>query len=134
MIRGDPYPDCQRSYLGETMPFPSMPKDLNYIGREMIENIEYDYWMQDIGTNRIHVYMTLDHFPFRVTNEQVLESESVPLMTYDWKKLKVVNTQTAESQFDSSNFEIPSPYHWRSCSRYIGGFPYLHLFHTFFRF
>lgn len=129
MVRGGTYPDCQRSYLGESMPLPVMPKDLKYMRTELVDDIMCDYWMQDIGTNRVHVYMrSEDKLPYRVTNEQVLDEESVPLMTYDWLDLKI------DQGLSEKDFDIPEPYHWRSCTRYIGGFPYLHIFHTMFRF
>lgn len=130
MVRDGAYPDCQRSYLGESMPLPVMPEELKFIETQLVDDVMCDYWMQDIGTNRVHVYMrSEDKLPYRVTNEQVLdeEEESVPLMTYDWKDVVV-------GKPEDTDFDIPQPYHWRSCTRYIGGFPYLHIFHTFFRF
>jgi hypothetical protein len=130
MIRGGTYPDCQRSYLSEDMPLPTMPKSLMFVKTEIMDGVLTDYWLQDLDTNRVHVYVrSHDGLPYRVTNEQVLEKEkeSVPLMTYEWKDVVV-------DKPNEHDFELPSPYHWRSCSRYIGGYPYLHIFHTFFRF
>jgi hypothetical protein len=142
MVRGDPYPECVRSYLGEKMPAPDLPASAVHVGTEDIDGVACDHWVDDLGTNRIHIYMAPspankgnERVPRRLTDEQVLDGESVPLMTYDWKDLVVGpiadNNGAAATQ---TWFDIPQPYDWRSCSRYLGGFPYLHIFHHYLRF
>ena len=111
-------------------------------GTEDIDGVACDHWVDDLGANRIHIYMAPspankgnERVPRRLTDEQVLDGESVPLMTYDWKDLVVGpiadNNGAAATQ---TWFDIPQPYDWRSCSRYLGGFPYLHIFHHYLRF
>ena len=149
MVRGEPYPECVRSYLGETMPEPLLPISAVRVGTETIDGIECEHWVEDLGTNRVHIYMAPapggeGHvYPRRLTDEQVLESESVPLMTYDWKNLVVgslpsdteANGDESDAELTQSTwYDIPEPYDWRSCSRFLGGFPYLHIFHHYVRF
>jgi hypothetical protein len=48
------------------------------------------------------------------------------LMTYEFSTIVI------EAQ-DASLFAVPAPWTHKSCERYIGGFPYLHLFHYYLR-
>ena len=145
MVRGDPYPECQRSYLSEAMPPPTLPKSLAFSGVEEVPGLgSCEHWVDDQGSNRVHVYVPADgrggeaRWPARLLDEQVLDGESVPLMTYDLKDLAVGPPEPALSspRDDPSKglFGIPAPYDWRSCGRNIGGFPYLHIFHHYLRF
>jgi hypothetical protein len=139
MVRGGEYAECQRSYLGEAMPAPVLPSSMEFVGEEPSApefsgySQRWEHWMSDLGTNRIHVFVATvqgQRWPVRVTDEQVLDGESVPLMTYDFKDLRI-GPPDAKSP---DTFGIPKPYDYRSCSRNIGGFPYLHLFHHYLRF
>lgn len=129
MIRSGPYPECQRAYLGEVMPLPTLPSSITFQGLEILEGESCEHWMEDLGSNRHHFYFSAKtRLPLRVTDEQVFDGESVPLMTYEFKALKVGPLR------DSRAFDLPEPYHFRACQRNIGGFPYLHIFHHYLRF
>jgi len=219
MVRGLPYPECQRAYLGEALPPPRLPDGFVFAGREVfVPGLgPCDHWVHDIGTNRVHVwvrehdgggawpvrvgprarslslslwclaYFHVHHLRVcarvvrallfvlippqlmlvcvaavcsfsvqaRVTDEQVMDGESVPLMTYDWRNLRVggaaaaaweaspIAAHKAAAHGDrkapmgeqlGGTFGIPEPHDWRSCARNIGGFPYLHIFHHYVRF
>jgi hypothetical protein len=151
MVRGGQYSECQRAYLGETMPLPQLPASLVFVdSKDVIDGASCDHWVDDLGTNRVHVWAcpAIDSgggdngeskssgllWPRRVLDEQVEPSgTSVPLMTYDLTKLRV-NAAAAPRLDTPGTFDIPPPYGWRSCARNIGGFPYLHVFHHFLRF
>mmetsp|Transcript_62229 Transcript_62229/g.140742 ORF Transcript_62229/g.140742 Transcript_62229/m.140742 type:complete len:241 (-) Transcript_62229:167-889(-) len=145
MVRGGRYAECQRSYLGETMPPPVLPHGLEFVGFETVEGFETEHWMEDFGVSRVHVYIKIrseaedrSRWPWRVTDEQVLEGVSVPLMTTEWKDFTVLSSLTDQSAPSSEDwaklFDIPEPYDYRSCTRNIGGFPYMHIFHHYLRF
>lgn len=129
MIRGGKYPTCERAYLGETMPLPTLPETSTFQGYETVEGVRCEHWMDDVVTNRVHIYVEAEgqRLPRRLTDEAVMDGESVPLMTYDWHDLKV-------QEPSSSIFDLPEPYTHKSCTRQIGGFPYLHAFHWYLRF
>ena len=136
MVRGGEYAECQRSYLGETMPPPVLPASLKYAGLDDLEGIgQCEHWIEELGISRVHVWVSLlgeTRVPVRLTDEQVLSGESVPLMTYDWKDVKI--GPPAASSSAPNTFSVPEPWGWRTCSRNIGGFPYLHIFHHYLRF
>jgi hypothetical protein len=72
MIRDGTYAECQRSYLGETMPPPVLPSTMAFQGIEEVEGRAREHWMDDLGVNRIHVFVNADdRLPWRVTDEQV---------------------------------------------------------------
>ena len=197
MIRGPPYPECVRSYLGERMPPPVFPDPFELVGSDDIDGAACEHWVDDLGVNRVHLWMCPAlpgsggaeglMVPRRLTDEQVVDGveESIPLMTYDWLDLKlgpladlehhpslikraaaggaaaeVAADALAEATTDAEKkeaedaaalakantdaqylpleepqawFDIPRPYGWRSCTRFLGGYPYLHLFHHYFR-
>ena len=90
--------------------------------------------MDDVGSNRVHIYLAIkrvgadfQRIPKRVTDEAVMDGESVALMTYDWTN--VVVGMPAETIF-----QLPDGHTHKSCERYVGGFPYLHVFHFYYRF
>jgi hypothetical protein len=153
MVRGGEYPECQRAYLGETMPPPRLPTSLVFVsGGDVIDGAACEHWVDDLGLNRVHVWAcpAIDGgeggesgesklssgslWPRRVLDEQVDPGGvSVPLMTYDFTQLRV-NAAAAQVLDAPSTFDVPPPYGWRSCARNIGGFPYLHVFHHYVRF
>jgi hypothetical protein len=73
MVRGGAYAECQRAYLGETMPAPALPRALTFEGLETVEGVPCEHWMEDLGTNRLHFYFeaAAPRLPRRVTDEQV---------------------------------------------------------------
>lgn len=139
MVRLPPINDCKRSYLGEVMPFPDIP-DAEFEGTESIEGVPCNHYIHEDYDTRVHIYMAVDNgSPVRLVQESVTESDVdvssdgsseliiTPLLTYDYSDV------TLEAP-DSSFFELPEPYTHKGCTRHVGGFPYLHVFHYFVRF
>lgn len=157
MVRGGEYPECQRAYLGETMPPASLPSSFAFVSdNDVIDGARCEHWVDDLGTNRVHVWACpaadSEHkggesgeandaplvsgalWPRRVLDEHVEASGvSTPLMTYDWTALRVGDAASTTLGAPET-FSVPPPYGWRECNRNIGGFPYLHVFHHYVRF
>lgn len=128
MIRFPPINDCKRSYLGEIMPFPDIPNSF-YVGIEVVNGVKCDYFLHEDYNSRIHIYMTpgLVKMPVRLIQEDFENGVSTPLLTYDYSNVNI-------GPPDNSLFELPNGFEHSSCSRHVGGFPYLHIFHYFVKF
>jgi len=134
MIRLPPINDCKRAYLGEIMPFPDIP-DSKYIGLEVIDDIECNYFIFNEYETRIHIYMNkYDNSPVRLIQEDIADQLSIPVLTYDYSDIELGPPD--ESLFDLSSLSSTSSssYEHKSCVKHSGGFPYLHIFHYFIRF
>ena len=136
MIRLPPINDCKRAYLGEVMPFPDIP-DSKFIGIEVINDIECNYFIFNEYETRIHIYMNkYDNSPVRLIQEDIVDQLSIPVLTYDYSDIELGPPD--ESWFDltslSSSSISSSSYEHKSCVKHSGGFPYLHIFHYFIRF
>ena len=61
-VRGEPYPDCKRSYLGEAMPMPAYPSTAALAEADVdIDGSRHERWLVDIpGAERTHVYVRAD--------------------------------------------------------------------------
>ena len=128
MIKSGEFAECQRSYLGETMPFPELPTSATYVGEEMVLGQQCEHRVEDLGVERVHIYQTVHgKVPIRLTDESFEDGNATPLMTYDFKNI-VLGEQRANT------FELPKPYTHKKCTRHIGGWPYLHVFHYYLRF
>lgn len=130
MIRLPPIDDCKRSYLGEKMPFPEIPEDSEYIGKERINDIECHHFIHQEYDIRVHIYFAVeDNAPVMLLQEQVDDEKGIsqPLLSY-------IYTDVYIGQPDETWFELESPYDHKSCERFVGGFPYLHIFHYFVKF
>ncbi|CAM9450145.1 unnamed protein product, partial [Chrysoparadoxa australica] len=126
MIQGGDFPVCRRSYLGEEMPLPEFPSQAVFQGTEDIDGSLCHHWLIEHGPSRVHVYSEVDtKLPRRVTDEVTIAVE--PLMTYDFYNLSVGAAKPEA-------FELPHPYTHEDCGFVVSGFPYLHLFHHYFRF
>ena len=127
MIRAPPINDCKRSYLGEIMPYPSIPTS-KFIRVETVNGKECNYFLHEDYDTRIHIYMdSKTGAPHRLIQESTENEESIPLLTYDYSDV-LLGAQNVDV------FEIPSPYQHATCDRHVGGFPYQHIFHHFVRF
>lgn len=138
MVRLPPINDCKREYLGEVMPFPDIP-DADYVGTSVIEGIPCNHYIHDDYDTRVHIYMAVGNgAPVRLVQESLSDQSAVnveggsegtytPLLTYDYSDVVLEAP-------DSSLFELPEPYTHKACTRHVGGFPYLHVFHYFVRF
>mmetsp|Transcript_14216 Transcript_14216/g.23661 ORF Transcript_14216/g.23661 Transcript_14216/m.23661 type:complete len:223 (-) Transcript_14216:119-787(-) len=129
MVRLPPINDCKRSYLGEVMPFPDISHS-EYIGIESIDGVDCRYFVHEDYDTRIHIYLSTDTGgPVRLVQEEVDVDNGVSTvqLTYDYSDVVV-------GAPDESWFDIPEPYTHDTCTRHVGGFPYLHIFHYFVRF
>jgi hypothetical protein len=130
MIRLPPIDDCKRSYLGEKMPLPDFPdeEDIDYIGEEIIQDINCRHFISQEYDIRVHIYMAVeDNAPVMLVQEQIEGDQSIPLLTYLYSDVLI-------GPPDESWFELESPWSHKACDRHVGGFPYLHVFHYFVRF
>ena len=139
MVRLPPINDCKRSYLGEVMPFPDIP-DVEYEGLSVIDGVECNHYVHEDYDTVVRIYMSAkDGAPVRLVQESIIDTETdiggdgaiigqtTPLLTYDY-------TDVVLEAPEESLFELQDPYHHKACTRHVGGFPYLHVFHYFVRF
>ena len=147
-VPNDKAVECKRSYLGETMPLPSFPKDLVYGGLVEIGAAESNaekrlcaHWVAEMdGVSKIHVFTdAISGDPVRLTEDWIghdaidgsdRREYAIPLTTYDFRDF-------IAGEQEEASFNLPSPFAAdprRACKRHIGGFPYLHIFHWFVRF
>eukprot|EP00752_Nemacystus_decipiens_P001465 g1441.t1 len=129
MIREGEYPTCRRSYLGETIPPPELPRTASFQDTQILEGSTCEHWVQDDGVSRIHIYIdSATQVPRRLTEETIRgDTAAVPLVTYDFLDFKM-GPQAQEL------FVLPEQYRSReACDLHVGGFPYQHLFHHYLR-
>jgi hypothetical protein len=127
MIRLPPISDCSRAYLGEKMPFPDVPSS-EYVGIKTVNGISCDYFVFNEIDSRVHVFINHNTgAPVRLTVASVESGTENDLLTYDYSNVVI-------GKPDSNLFELPESYDHSSCTRQVGGFPYLHVFHYFVRF
>ena len=126
-IRTGDLAECERSYLSESMPVPSLPESAEFKGVETVDQINCEHWVsRTFGDEKVDIYVTeAGKLPYQViTSYHDGETQQdVPLMTY---KLHNLTLQVANDVF-----ELPAPYLHKTCRRKIGGSPYIHLFHSF---
>ena len=127
MVRGGPFPTCQRAYLGEDMPPPELPGTAERLGIEHIGGVACTHWVIEGLYSTVHVYLTVDGVPRRVVDEYEEDGSRTPVMTTDFTDVRL-------GPQDMSAFALPAPYAHETCHRQIGGFPYIHAFHYFIRF
>jgi len=129
MVKSGEFAECQRSYLGEAMPAPELPAEATFVEELQIDGKACEHWVHDLGVERVHIYQTADtKLPFRLMDESVEDGGQVtPLMTYDFKNVQL-------GPQDEASFQLPKPYTHKKCTRHIGGWPYLHVFHWYLRF
>lgn len=128
MVRLPPIDDCKRSYLGEVMPFPDIPEDTVFVGTESIHGLQCNHFVFEDFETRIHMYMDISNgAPVQLIQEDTADGVSTPLLTYDFSDVSL------EPPSDTW-FELPDGFEHSTCTRHIGGFPYLHIFHYFVRF
>lgn len=128
MVRLPPIDDCKRSFLGEQMPYPDI-SEAQFVKEVVINDVPCNYFLHIEYDIRVHIYMSIeDNSPVRLIQESVEEDgTSVPLLTYDY-------TDVVIGEPEAEWFDLPEPYDHKTCSRHIGGFPYLHIFHYFVKF
>lgn len=128
MVRLPPIDDCKRSYLGEDMPLPDL-STAEFVEKVEMEGTVCNYFLHSEYDIRVHIYIEADAgIPIKLIQENVKDNgTSVPLLTYTYKDVVL-------GPPDSSWFELPPSFSHQTCTRHIGGFPYLHVFHYFVKF
>lgn len=118
---------CQRSWLGTPMPPIELPKMID-IGETEISGKECTHWVRDEGTERIHMWFTKEEgTPMRLTHEHVGEDGvSEPTMTYDIKDF-------TEGVGDFGLEGVEGDWKHENCERFVGGWPWMHLWHYYWR-
>lgn len=133
MIRHPPIDDCKRSYLGEVMPFPDIPHS-KHMGEEEVDGFLCDHYVHSEHDDVSHIYIEQSTGkPVKLTqsslSRDINRNPPVEIEVLTYKYLNV-----AMGPPDSTMFIVPSPFAHESCERYVGGFPYLHIFQYFVRF
>lgn len=123
MVRLPPINDCKRSYLGETMPFPDL-SEAEYLGIVEIDEITSRHYLFVEDSVVVHIYLSVhDNAPVRLDQLQVhADGRTSPLLTYQYSDVSL--GPPAERWF-----ELKAPFGRSNCTRHVGGFPYLHIFH-----
>lgn len=121
--------ECQRAYLGESMPVPALPSVLKYQGIQQIEDQACRHWLHETDLERIHYYDTAEapHRPVRVMDESLWDGTPTPMLSFEFKRIKLERPQL-------ERFHLPSDHTHDQCLRTSSGFPYLEVFNQFIRF
>uniref|UniRef100_A0A7S0RLK7 Secreted protein n=1 Tax=Pyramimonas obovata TaxID=1411642 RepID=A0A7S0RLK7_9CHLO len=135
VTRVDDLMHCRTSKLKDEMPLPEWPSKATYQGTKTVLNQKCDHWLEDFGSQQVHIYTREDSaVPVRVQVETVEVKKdvrrAVPDVTYDMFDFQ-------EGAPALSKFKMPSDVKGgeESCERQPNdiGFPYVHFFHHFYR-
>ena len=140
--RGGEFEKCQRSNLLETMLAPELPH-LTHLGDAVIDFVPMTHYVNNIagGIERVHIYFSEEtKWPRRLEWEDVEKLDGgqekvTPLLTFDLIDFSVVGPST-QTEWAKGAFELPGKYGEDprgECERHVGGFPYVHVFHTFLK-
>lgn len=137
MVRHAPIGDCKRSYLGEVMPFPDIPQS-EYKGEKVVEGIKCDHYVHTEHDSVSHIYIDKAlGKPVKLTQSTLdinSKKQQVETEVLTYKYLNVLLGPQQNSVFDVEQAVPGLPFTHDTCERYVGGFPYLHVFHYFVRF
>ena len=129
MVRHAPIDDCKRSYLGEVMPFPDIPNAV-YAGDESIDGAACEHFVHVEHDSVNHIYIEKHSGkPVQLTQSTLSDDGEGEVDVLTYKYINVVMGAP-----DPSVFELLAPHTHDTCERFMGGFPYLHVFHYFVRF
>ena len=111
-----------------------------HLGVEVIDGSECEHFVRDEGLERVHMYFKTskdclsgtekEWSPRRLVHEDVTEGKVTTTMTYD------ITDFTAVQDFPAAEFTLDSISQGlvhEECERFVGGFPYVHLFHYYVR-
>lgn len=111
------------------MPPPMLPQDARRVVDNVIDGSLVEHWIVNVDNiEQSHIYIDAKlHIPRRLVQEIREDGENfVPIMTYDFLDFElVVPAETV--------FTLSPPWNDENCSRHIGGWPYIHLFHHYLR-
>lgn len=143
MVRHPPISDCKRSYLGEVMPFPDIPPS-EYRGDQVVGGVLCDHYVHSEHEAVSHIYidkssgkpvqLTQSTLDVNAANNKQVETE---VLTYKYLNVVLGAPDAAVFELESASpllLPLLPPFTHDTCERYVGGFPYLHVFHYFVRF
>ena len=131
MVRLPPIDDCKRSHLGEVMPYPELP-GATFVREEVINGTRCNYFLHQDYETRVHMYFRVDDgAPVKLIQESTEDGVSTPLLTYEFSSVALGDPQSTSR--DVKLFDVPAPFEHSVCTRHVGGFPYIHIFHHFVR-
>jgi hypothetical protein len=119
---------CSRSHLPTAMPAPVLPT-LVFLESRLEGGVECDYYVNDIGIERTHVFFRSDNgLPVKLVQEEVHDGVATQTRIYEYSDVKVV----ADGEWEEGAFGTDG---WArsDCGRHVGGFSYIHAFHHYFR-
>lgn len=127
MIRLPPIDDCKRSYLADVMPYPEILSN-RFLKVAVIDGVSCNHFLHEDFETQVHMYFDrVSGAPVRLIQESVENGVCTTLMSYDYSSV-VLGPSSVEM------FKIPDPHTHINCTRHNGGFPYIHIFHSFVRF
>ena len=131
MVRLPPIDDCKRSHLGEVMPYPELP-GAAFVREEVVNGSRCNYFLHQDYETRVHMYFRVtDGAPLKLIQESTEDGVSTPLLTYEFSDIALGDPLSTSR--DEKLFDVPPPFEYRACTRHVGGFPYIHIFHHFVR-
>ena len=137
------YPSCKRSYLSEPIPVHQFPRGGTWVEKQEgdsgsggsrcpapHEDRECRLWSQEEGSGQIsHVYVERDSYmPLQVVVLDASEGGDAalkPLITFSWED--IVLGPPDKQLFEHVSFLRDE------CDRQAGGFPWIHVFHSYFK-
>lgn len=130
-----------QTYFSRVSPHYTLP--LLRPGTFTLQNRECSLYLRKDGTSRQKIYIDNKlQLPISITDEFYDTSLSqdtnthtkdtrtsgtwVPVMTYTFESIEL-------GEPSGDEFTVPFPWDHQTCSRHIGGWPYIHAFHHFLR-
>jgi len=141
MIKSGEFGKCQRSNLLEDFSLPHLPH-LVEVGEELIDAVPHVHYVHDIagGIERVHIYFNKENGnPRRLVHDDIEKDQKhggeivTTLMTYDLHDFQLVGDDT-QTEFGNI-FDIPGEYQNdpSKCERFVGGWGYIHVFHSYLK-
>jgi hypothetical protein len=134
-INSGPYPSCRKSYLGEEMPQQQFSRGGYWLNNnddscpKPYDQQKCKTWYQDEGGGQIaKVYVSRDtYIPYvaKLYSTNPVNMKLEPTLTFQWKNIDL-NKPNKELFVDIDTTRA-------DCEDQAGGFPWIHLFHHFFR-
>jgi len=125
---------CIASKIKDSMPLPEWPSQAIYEGTEPLNGVECDLWREDFGTVEISIYFNAKTgAPVRVEVETIEQTQPVrlttPDLTFDWSDFRAGEPKD-KFQLPFAIEDVESTCQWQPNNV---GFPYMHIFHFYYR-
>ncbi|GMH89732.1 hypothetical protein TrVE_jg6250 [Triparma verrucosa] len=125
---------CRRAFLGEEMTPPTLPLSVHLGDAQISEGgtmTNYEHFVRSTVYSNIHIYSDPGNgYPRRLVVEDIDDDGVTEVsMTYDIDSLQELTGSEDWTIGEGHTEGIEG-----SCERFVGGFPYMHLFHYYLRF